>query len=569
MDWKVSLKSKYFKYIFLIFSLGLFLILSISSIKNESLIIDELAHIPSGFVMTKYQDFSLNLEHPPLFKVISSIPLLFMDIEYENAEDFEQWQLGNDFLFERYENKAKDIIFYSRLSMIIFHSILFVALFFLLCKVLGNLKGILAFSFILFCPNIIAHSRYVTNDVSLSILGLIFLIYLYIFIKNKNYINSIILGFILGLLILTKFSALIYIPLLFISFFSINLKREKLIKIFKYIFLCIFISFFLIYVFYFVLNLNTNKNDLNFYINFATQNTNIQKESTILNLFKNKYTRPFGSFFIGFVHTYNRGLKLEDSTMPQCINNNCKFQSEGGFWYYFPLAFLYKSTTFILIFNFLCICFFFFGLYKKKIKIKNLLFLYALFFCILYFLISIISTLNIGIRHFLPFMIVLPLLFLSILDYNRYYYLKTFIIILCFLHILVSIKNYPYYLSYFNEFIPQNEKHNYLIDSNLDWGEKLERLYIWAKTNNIKKIYVDYWGKTPLNFYDKDENLFHKWNVRYGYPEYGYFALASHWITHSKWRKEMGYETDDYSYVHQFEMIESFDGGLFIYYIHK
>ncbi len=62
-------------------------------------------------------------------------------------------------------------------------------------------------------------------------------------------------------------------------------------------------------------------------------------------------------------------------------------------------------------------------------------------------------------------------------------------------YILASLFAYPYYLSYFNEFIGVNENgYKYSVDSNLDWGQDLNRLAKWMEINDIDHIYVDYFG---------------------------------------------------------------------------
>ena len=59
-------------------------------------------------------------------------------------------------------------------------------------------------------------------------------------------------------------------------------------------------------------------------------------------------------------------------------------------------------------------------------------------------------------------------------------------------HIFSSIKIYPFYLAYFNEFIGnQKNADKYLIDSNLDWGQDGKRLAQWIEQNKIDQIYTD------------------------------------------------------------------------------
>src|SRR4030042_114941 len=56
----------------------LMLVLATISQKQESAIMDEVAHIPAGYSYLTQQDMRINPEHPPLLKDLSAIPLLFV-----------------------------------------------------------------------------------------------------------------------------------------------------------------------------------------------------------------------------------------------------------------------------------------------------------------------------------------------------------------------------------------------------------------------------------------------------------------------------------------------------------
>src|SRR3990167_1240914 len=73
---------------------------------KEAAIMDELAHIPAGYGYVKFFDYRLNPEHPPLVKIISAIPLTFLDLNFpkEHAswqDDVNgQWTAGTQFFYE-------------------------------------------------------------------------------------------------------------------------------------------------------------------------------------------------------------------------------------------------------------------------------------------------------------------------------------------------------------------------------------------------------------------------------------------------------------------------------------
>src|SRR5271157_5454504 len=54
----------------------------LNAAKNDSAIMDELAHIPAGYGYVDHLDYRLNPEHPPLAKILGALPLRFLDLNF-------------------------------------------------------------------------------------------------------------------------------------------------------------------------------------------------------------------------------------------------------------------------------------------------------------------------------------------------------------------------------------------------------------------------------------------------------------------------------------------------------
>src|SRR5215472_7992782 len=67
-------------------ALVLMALLAIGSFRQESLTFDEVTHIPSGLAYWQQHDTRLNIEHPPLLKMIAAFPLLFADIRADYSD---------------------------------------------------------------------------------------------------------------------------------------------------------------------------------------------------------------------------------------------------------------------------------------------------------------------------------------------------------------------------------------------------------------------------------------------------------------------------------------------------
>ena len=53
-------------------------VLAVFSMKDDSVTMDEVAHLPAGYSYLTQKDMRVNPEHPPLMKDLAAIPLLFI-----------------------------------------------------------------------------------------------------------------------------------------------------------------------------------------------------------------------------------------------------------------------------------------------------------------------------------------------------------------------------------------------------------------------------------------------------------------------------------------------------------
>jgi hypothetical protein len=89
----------------------LMLVLATISQKQESAIMDEVAHIPAGYSYLTQKDMRLNPEHPPLLKDLSAIPALFnnninfpKDLKSWTSEVNSQWDFGFNYFLVKDSN---------------------------------------------------------------------------------------------------------------------------------------------------------------------------------------------------------------------------------------------------------------------------------------------------------------------------------------------------------------------------------------------------------------------------------------------------------------------------------
>src|SRR3989344_2273791 len=207
-----------------------------------------------------------------------------------------------------------------------------------------------------------------------------------------------------------------------------------------------------------------------------------------------------------------------------------------------------------------------------------------------YWYTSITSNLNIGVRHLMPiygftFILLSGALVKVCANINSKKLLATYYILLTTLfgwYLCENLKIYPYYLTYFNQvallrlpwiaeeqagYIPGG--HNYVVDSNLDWGQDLKRLAWWVEKNDIKKINFDYFGWADQSYY-LGNNFNWIWRGRYASaedflrenPNGGYIAVSASFYMGSLEDPETSY-----TWLENYELVTTIGNSIFVWYI--
>ena len=436
-------------------------------------------------------------------------------------------------------------------------------------RVDGPLVGAASrFSFSL-SPTALAHGHYVTTDIGAA-LGIFIATYYFVkFLLRPSQKHLIFASLAFGIAQLMKFSAVLLIPFfifLIVVFYIWTIYYDKqqnktldlkhlLIRAFYYIkklLLIFIIGYALVYAVYFLFTINypiekqfaDTKSTLASFAGGSDANW----EGCKLNLrclaeiniwmADNKIFRPIGQYLLGVLMVMQRSSG----------GNTGYFLGEVsavGWWYYFPVLFILKESIPSLILMGLALLLGIWNIVKKvksqKSKVKSAFMDYLglhfpefamISFVIFYWLYSIKSPLNIGIRHILPTMPFIYILTTGALKkWINGARLKKFLIAVLMVWFLTeTLLAYPHFLSYFNQFAGGiNNGYRYAVDSNYDWGQDLKRLENFVKNppagEKVNKIAVDYFGGGNPKYYLKDKVEY--WQSAKGNPkDYGINWLA-------------------------------------------
>ncbi len=590
------------------FLLVFMLVTSVFNAWKESAIFDETAHISASYSYVAFQDMRLNPEHPPLIKDLAGLPLLFLNLNFDQQEDFwskdinGQWDAGNHILYEA-GNNPDQILFFSRLPIIIISIILGWFIFFWTRKLAGISAGLLSLSLYALSPNILGHDHFVTTDIGIAAF-LTFSFYFFLkFIKEPSWKNVFWGGIFLGFLQLAKFSAVLAFPILglvLIIYPLLKNKKRKDIGAFAFKmknlgiylgkgFVAFVIAMLLVWGVYALNTAHMPGEKLAETIEFYFPQTDINIKNVYTNqvlttLALNPITKSFSEYVLGIAMVFKR-----------VSGGNSAYYfgevSSSAFPSYFPIVYLIKTPfpTLILILGALLVTIgkffsFSFGVIRNKgkrlfEKIIDFLrihitqvFLFAFIF--LYAYLSITGNLNIGFRHLFP---ILPFAFIltgavlcpyirninnKILENS----LRIIVIILLFFLLIESIISFPFYMSYFNQSVGGSyQGYRYVTDSNADWGQDLKRLRDFLKENpKIDKIRVDYFGGGNPAYY-LGEKYIPWWDSKRP-VEKGWYAISANFLQGSLYDKSK-LENESYSWLKNKKPTARVGTSIFIYYI--
>ncbi|PIP27693.1 MAG: hypothetical protein COX30_00525 [Candidatus Moranbacteria bacterium CG23_combo_of_CG06-09_8_20_14_all_39_10] len=574
-------------------------VVSILNAKNDSLIYDEDSHIPAGYSYLTQHDMRLNPEHPPLLKDLIALPLLFINPKFDTTQNFwttdnaddSQWNAGKSFLFGS-GNDPDQIIFWSRLPLILLSLIFGLFIFKWTREMAGITAGLFALTLYAFDPNILGHNHFVTTDLGIAAFIVFAFYYFLKFIKEPTRKNILLAGLFLGLVQLVKFSSVLTFPvfgLLIIIYPLVKLSHDKSKwKILgEYIWkgaMVFIISTVVVYVGYYLNTYNQPQTKLPEILDHYmkpgdTRALTIYTRKVILGINQYPALTPLADYVFGVARVFQR---VGGGNVTYFLGE----VSTKGFLSYFPIIFIIKEPLPTLFFLLFSLWIGLFGIAKSIItetkKIGRNLAHYLrtsvtefamLVFIFIYAVTSITGRLNIGVRHLFP---IFPFMYILI-AVGIFRFIKTrhnhskhifywAVSLLTAILIASTIFAYPYYTSYFNQLAGgSTQGYRLATDSNADWGQDLKRLQIFlTEHSEIDKIKIDYFGMADLDYYINGQ--YEKWWVSKRPIEPGWYAISALFLQEGIYKQDI---PDNQSYRWLLNKKPTYQVGtsIFIYHI--
>ena len=454
--------------------LATLVVTQIGSALQESPTNDEPVHLTIGYVyLTTGQYLMEQQQHPPLGRVLAALPLLTLPSRHVPPD--QTWFTLGTVLWD---NPPSAILLHARLVIIALTFLFGAWLSWWTRRQFGAAVALLALTFFCFDPNIIAHGHYVTTDLIASF-GIFLACTLWTdFLQGPTFKALVLAVGALGLAFISKYSALfllIVLPLLY--GFAWRRKSGQL---------CFTMRGSIGVVLFTTLGALSCITLAYAPATLAGAHSPTVTDSRTLQLVSEVKSVVLMSSVL-YIEGLNQLRQHESQGNPAYLLG--KF-GHSGWWQYFPIAFLVKTPTGILL---ACLFAAVSLLYVKRQPAPVLPILCLTLAPTIYFVSAILSSIDIGVRHILP---VYPFLYVFLAFVLVRYgpsllgracpFLIAGLIVLTGLESLLS---YPHYLAFFNWPSGGPAKGaDYLLDSNLDWGQD---------TDNLKK-YVQDTRSTPL-----------------------------------------------------------------------
>lgn len=450
---------------------------------RESLTWDEGAHMYAGYRMWKNGDYGLNPEHPPLVKLVATLPVLgnklwtppLLGVFFKG----EAYIGGREWL-ERNDGESQRLVFRMRLAAGVFAIALSLVIFFAAREWFGTTAALVALTLAVFDPNILAHSGLVTTDVGAALFFLAAIYAFYRYVKQPTLLRLLVAGLVAGLLLATKHSAILIAPTLFllivceIIFAPRDARRRLALRLAGAFAAIMVVGVLVLWAFY--------------GLRYAARPAGLQLNPTLAAY--SQALTPFQNGVIGWiarlhllpesylfgmvdVHVFGKGFSTY--ALGQWYPHSV--------WWYFPLVLTIKTTLGLL--GLLALTAFAIvtgklGKWQDHDRIRPLV--YLMLPGALYLVVAIVNGLNIGVRHILPLYplaVILAGAGVAALAVRSRVWIWVCMALIA-AHVVSALSVFPNELAYANEAWGGSwNTHKVLNDSNVDWGRQLYQVKQW------------------------------------------------------------------------------------------
>jgi hypothetical protein len=466
-------------------------------VHRESLTFDEDNHMFAGYMMWKTGDYGLNPEHPPLVKLLATVPVLHGNLWIPPLQGRffkeESYLDGRDWL-ARNDGASQRLVFRMRMAAGLLAWALSLVVFFAAREWFGTAAALIALVLLVFDPDIMAHSGLVTTDIGVSLFFLASIYAFYRFVTCPTAVRLLVAGLAAGLLAATKHSGILFVPMIAPAMIYEVVLAPQGTRVRQALRLCgafcaiVAIAGVVLWAFY--------------GFRYASRPAGLALGTSLAS-----YVAPLGHFDSTVVMTVARLHLLPESYLMGLVD--VKRMAEfyptfifgtvhaHGVWYYFPSVILIKTTLGLLVLLVLAVWAAISGRIGRTRELVWLLAPGAV-----YLAIAMISGIDIGARHILP-LYAMAAIFAgagatSLGRGSRVW--SGVVAALIAAHIAASLATYPNPMVFANlAWGGAKNTHNLLSDANVDWGQQLYQVKAWQDRHPQEECWFAYFARPEID----------------------------------------------------------------------
>lgn len=465
------------------------------TIHGESLTWDEADHIFAGYETWKTHDYGFNPEHPPLVKMLATIPLLGLDLKVPpNQNRFfktEAYMDGRELLFRSPGYSGEDLTFRVRILPLLFTLIAAILVFCAGREMFSPTTGLVALALFAFEPTLLAHGAFVTTDMAATCTIFATCYAFWRWYRSPTWLRAVVVGVAAGIGLGSKHSTVLLAPMLVVlaaGMLIVHYRKRELPlpgigKTLGALATLTLVAVFLLWSFY--------------GFRYNARPAPLALAPSLVD-----YAAPLGGFETKGILLAGRLRLFPESWLYGLVDVRAMANGmpsyfmgrvyQHGVWQYFPVLLLIKSTLGMMGLLLLTA----YAVVRKWLRNWT-----ALWFLTAppatYLVVAMTSHLNIGARHVLPLFVFACVLAaagaVTLAQRSRGWAIA--IASLVSLHVVSSLHAAPNYMSYANEaWGGPTHTYRYLSDSNTDWAQQLIATSGYLRDHNIHDCYIAYFA---------------------------------------------------------------------------
>lgn len=454
-------------------------VLEVAGAVRDSQTNDEGAHLVSGYCEWTLHDFRLDPDYPPFAKLLQSLPLLFLHSSYQppprDWSRADEFALGRDFLYRtpRQSEAWRTMLLAARLVTIAFTVALAILVAWWTRRRYGAAAALIALLLLAFDPAVLAHGHFVTSDVPVTLLLFAAWIAWDAWLRRPSTAMLLAAGVLAGLAVGTKYSAVILIAIFPAAWLAARPRPS--FPLWRGLG-CLGVAPTLV-----ILSM------------YSFDTRSVAQDPILAGKAHGFWAHvpiPGYYFFRGLQMLYRFGHGGHLTYLLGAIRSHSTPL-------YFPVGFAVKMPLATLV---MCAWAAILVLSRRTSLDRGLASLLAA--AALIFAMGIASPLDIGFRHIMP---MFPFLFIfcgaviaSRLSHMQVAASAALLVLLA----AESLAYTPNFVPFFNLAAGgPRAGHRYLLDSNVDWGQDLNRLARWSAANHPRRLCLSYFGSVDLDAY--------------------------------------------------------------------